>query len=211
MKLFYIFSFLVLSCSVALADPYNFNVQRVRVVDSYDVVQKTVQFDPRQFTEISGFYQVGEKLQAEKQQNLQDEVNLLRAQLDILIKILQAKNGGTEIPVEPTPEKPAVPEPPKPAENTLDAEVLKILSNCANCHGDTKKEGGLQLVTGDKNAGFKLVDISLADSVLIHHRTNAVNLDGDARMPKGSPALSDDKVEILRQWLVSKAKKTKGE
>ena len=49
-------------------------------------------------------------------------------------------------------------------------------------------------------------DVELAIRNIVHHRVNGVNLsEGEVRMPKGAPALTNDEVEVLRLWTIDKS------
>lgn len=171
-------------------------------VEQVIVQQKVVQFNPDYYLGVQGYFAHGENLKQKNQANIAAENDALLAELQAqnkLLKDILAGLTGKKI------ETPATPPIPEPVDTTPDADkkVLSIFSaNCAKCHGDTKSDGGLTLVKGGK-----LVDVSLAQAVLVHHRTNAVSLDTDeAAMPKGTPALSDDDVDTIRLWMVKKAK-----
>lgn len=189
----YIFLCLTLCVSVACGNPiHRQNVQQVRVL------QRNVEFDSTYFYGQGGYYSHADNLVAEKDNAILTE---LKEQNKALRELLEKLTGK----VTPTPEPPTpvVPE-PEPPVNKLEDKVLKIFKqNCANCHGDKKQDGGLQLIKEGK-----IADISLNKLVLIHHRTNGVNLkDGLTRMPKGSPALDTDSVEDIRLYMVEKAGK----
>lgn len=187
----------------------NNNVQQVRVV------QRRVEFSPEYFLGTEGYYAYGQQLKANKQAVTDDTlVNELKEQNKILKDIVAALTGK-KVEVPPTESTPSpannVPE-PNDGYSQLEKAVYNIFSeSCVKCHGDTKADGGLALI---KNG--KLQDLSVATSMILHHRTNGIGLDvdnGEVRMPKGSPPLDNDKVETIRLWSVEKAYKeldTKG-
>lgn len=170
--------------------------------------QRVVQFDPNTFLGTNGYYAHGENLRAQRQTQDDATLEALKEQNKILRELVAAvlagKGNAGNIDKIDKPEKPEKPvDPPVPPDNStpIEKEVLKIFKdNCVKCHGETKADGGLSLVKNDK-----LVDIPLSKMILVHHRTNGVNLNGDAKMPKGNNGLSDEQVELLRMWLVEKA------
>lgn len=181
----------------------NCNIRQVQHnnVEQVVVQQRVVQFSNDYYLGTGGYFAHGEALKAEREASHQSQIKALEDQNKLLRDILETLSGKkTEQPNNPTPIP--TPEPPKPAGTDLENKVLKIFqTSCAKCHNENKAESGLVLV--DKGA---LPNLDLVDAVLIHHRINAVNLDGDSRMPKGSTPLDTDDVEIIRQYMVSIAK-----
>lgn len=103
---------------------------------------------------------------------------------DIVIKRLEAKfgakgNGGDG--------PPAV----RGGTNTA-GDAVKILTNrCASCHsGQATTGGGLSFF--EANRTIKAINREVRWDIL-----DAVY---EGRMPKGSPALSDEEVDAIRQW-----------
>lgn len=175
------------------------------------IQQRVVQFDNNTFLGLNGYYSHGAALLAQKENeevtDLKEQNKLLR---DILKKLTDKDNS--------TPNKPeTTPTVEKSDYTDLETKVLGIFKeSCAKCHGDTKADGGLTLVKnghlmGGTTRKERVNSSNLIGAVLSHHRVNGINLNEEARMPKGSPALSDDKVEIIRLWLVELAKSLKGE
>lgn len=168
-----------------------------------DVVvrQRVVQFSPETYLGLQGYYSHGQKLLAQRAQEESDAVKELREQNRILrdlVNAVLARNNGEVAPV-PTPVPPPEPELQKRVESLY-------LSKCAKCHGDTKQDGGLRLVQNGKIWFNPKDELELASRVVTHHRVNGVGLnDGEARMPKGAPQLSDDEVELLRLWALDKS------
>jgi mono/diheme cytochrome c family protein len=214
----FIFFFLLLGISPAFGQyrvVHNANVQQLVIP------QRVVQFDERYFLGHEGYYAVGDKLRAEKEQEkvednnfalteAQKQVEFYKGQVDMLLKI-HAASGGKKldipnvtpnIPVPPVPEEPAVEE-----DSGYDGEVLKIVNaKCARCHGENKADAGISLV---KNAKLQYNNDSLEDWKMrskIFDLVYGANLKerGLAQMPKGG-SLSDEEVEYIRLWMVSKA------
>lgn len=202
-----IIMFGIIIFSVLLIDGCN----KLMATDTVIVKQRVVQFDPNTFLGTNGYYAHGENLRSQRQTQDDATLEALKEQNKILRELVAAvlagKGNTGNIDKLDKPEKPEKPEkpvdPPLPPDNStlIEKEVLKIFKdNCVKCHGETKADGGLSLVKNDK-----LVDIPLGKMILVHHRTNGVNLNGDVKMPKGNNGLSDEQVELLRMWLVEKA------
>lgn len=207
--------------------------------DFNDVIvqQKVVEFDSDYFLGVNGYYDVVNQLQYEDQYQDQQLLQQKEAQIDRLIRLVEElvrdRQGSGPItqpepqPVpqpQPQPEPQPWPEPapqpqpeptvPSPAADTnLDKAVFEIFTaNCRNCHGPDSAKAGLQLVGQDEDGTYWLNDLPLWDRVDVHDRVNGVNLRerGLKRMPIGE-ILPDDEVEIIRLWVVQKAKEQKGE
>lgn len=194
---------------VCISTAYGTNGVYCAVDNQEIVIQRNVQFENSEFLGLNGYYTHGQQLKAQKAQVADDETKetnrLLR---EILTKLLQERNNNNT-PATPTPQPPA---PVDDGYTPTERKVLAIFKeSCAKCHGDTKADGGLVLVKEGKL--FKeATPKNLTNAVLVHHRVNGVGLkaeDGEARMPKGSPALEDEKVETIRLWLVELAKSIK--
>lgn len=211
---------MLISCSIASAGGHGFYYPNA-VVQKVIVPQRVVQFDADYFQGVDHYYSLGEKLKSEKAVENKSEVDYYKGQIELLLKILAAKQGGAEIPApqpQPVPSNPELPpqgEPvpvPSPAEDgeykvtDLDKKVYNIFkASCVRCHGDTQQDGGLTLIKG---GALQLVD--LVDRVEIHDRVNGVSLAerGKAKMPKGG-TLSDSDVETLRLWMVQESDRLK--
>ncbi len=199
---------------------------RVRIVDRFDVVQKTVQFDADYFLGINGYYDVVEDLRTAKYVETQSVLEKQQSQINQLIALLTQKaiaETPQVTPVTPViPEVPTVPTVPDvpttdtnvPQEATaLDVKTFRIFINkCAKCHSDDKAKAGLSLVSID-TSGEYLNNIPLAMRVIIHDHASGIGLEarGKKLMPLGGPPLSDEDVELLRLWTVEKAEKIKKE
>lgn len=208
-------------CGIANAGGHGFYYPNA-VVQKVIVPQRVVQFDADYFQGLDHYYSLGEKLKSEKQAENKSEVDYYKGQIELLLKILAAKQGGAELPgpvapapapVPVTPDEPPVqPTIPEQAEGgeykvtDIDRKAFNIFKNaCARCHGDTQQDGGLTLIKG---GALQLVD--LVDRVEIHDRVNGVGLEarGKAKMPKGG-TLSDSDVETLRLWMVQESDRLK--
>lgn len=200
---------LALTPSFAFATNYYNNQQNVIIR------QKVVEFDARTYLGTDGYYTVGEQLKNKKSADLQSEVDQLKAQLDLLIKLLGGNGQGK--PVQPAPEQPTtpLPAPQQPSEPSageptkLDLEVFDIFTkSCVKCHGE-KGDGDLVLLKKDGQGAYTVMpDLDTDTRVIVHHRVNGVNLNGEAHMPKGGQ-LTDKEVEALRLWSVQKAKENR--
>lgn len=180
----------------------------VQPVQNVQVIQRQVQFDSNYILGTSGYLAHGQNLIAQKEKETDES---LKALLGQLIEELRRRNGTNDTNDAGNAQKPAVPaipEAPVDDTNPLEKEVLAIYNaQCIKCHGDTKQDAGLKLVENGK-----LVDIGDAGRILVHHRVNGINLDvasGEARMPKGSPSLSDNDVEAIRLYMVEQARKSR--
>lgn len=177
----------------------------VQPVQNVQVIQRQVQFDQNYILGTSGYLAHGQNLIAQKEKETDES---LKALLGQLIEELRRRNGTPDD--AGNGQKPVVPEAPTPVDDTnpLEREVLAVYNaQCVKCHGDTKQDAGLKLVENGK-----LVDIGDAGRILVHHRVNGINLDvasGEARMPKGSPSLSDNDVEAIRLYMVEQARKSR--
>src|SRR5689334_15425109 len=104
--------------------------------------------------------------------------------------------------------RPAPAAPAQTGEQFFESKVRPILVNrCGNCHGEKKRQGGLQLTTragafqGGDN-GPVLVPGDAARSRLIQ----AVRRDGDLKMPpQDKDKLSSAEIEALTQWVTQGA------
>lgn len=173
------------------------------------VPQRVVTFDDNYYQGLNGYFSVGEKLRAEKQEEKNTELEYYKGQIDMLLKVLANKGINTEAvptPNNPIPQPPTVPTPPDNGEykvTEVDKKVYNIFkAKCARCHGDTQQDGGLALI---KDGALQLVDIY--DRVEIHDRVSGISLEqrGKARMPKGGNVLADDEVETMRLWMVQES------
>jgi len=211
---------------LAFAGGHGHVVVQQQVVQKVIVPQRVVQFDAQYFQGFDHYYSLGEKLKAEKQEEKATEVDYYKGQIELLLKIIAAREGAggriipnatTPEPVLPAPTNPnpeVPPAPPEPVGNgeeeykvtELDKRVYAIFNaSCVRCHGDTKQDGGLALVKG---GALQLVD--LVDRVEIYDRVLGVGLEarGKAKMPKGG-TLSDNDVESLRLWMVQESDRLK--
>ena len=83
-------------------------------------------------------------------------------------------------------------------------QVMPILKkNCAECHTDGKKKGGLSMNTrAEFLAGGEGGEIAVpgnANDSWFIELTSSTDL--DERMPPKGPGLSKEEIEILRQWV----------
>ena len=207
-------------CGIVNAGGHGHFVQNVHV-QQVVVPQRVVQFDANYFQGVDHYYSLGEKLKTEKQAENKSEVDYYKGQIELLLKILAAKqgNGGNvelppvappaPVPAPETPVQPTIPEQAEGGEykvTDIDKKAFAIFkAQCARCHGDTQQDGGLALI---KNGALQLVD--LVDRVEIHDRVNGVGLAarGKTKMPKGG-SLSDTDVETLRLWMVQESDRLK--
>ncbi len=198
-KTIYISSILLISC-VFLADLF------VSIATSDDVFrqqvlvpQKVVQFDPRYYYGVDGYYALGSSLQRDKIQELVEQNAKLEAQLKLLIELL--KNNPQLVPQPENPEVPTeTPAPQEPADgvSALEQKVYDIfVSNCSDCHGG-ESQGRLQLVDVDKGQLIVHGAASMADIV---QRVERVYLDNKKAMPPGGESLSDEDVQVLKQYM----------
>lgn len=170
------------------------------------VRQRVVQFDPNTYLGLQGYYSHGQKLVAEDNAKKDEELKILREQVEELKKMTLALQSLTLGNVAgKVPAKPVEPE-QKPVD-ALEAKVLSLyLDKCAKCHGDTKQDGDLTLVKDGKLVISDNDSLELANRELVFHRTDAsLLLEGEARMPKGSAPLTDEEVKTLKLWMHSKA------
>ena len=171
------------------------------------VRQKIVEYDPRYYLGLDGYYSVGQKIQADEQSATLNDIS---SKLDVLIQLLsRGQNLPTPVeplkPKEPTqPENPTTPENPDGLEPTaLDINVYNIFStNCASCHNENKKGGGLQLVNA---ANKSLIYQDLVTRVLIEKAVFS------GKMPLSGKKLSDKDVDTLKKWMQEEAEILKKE
>lgn len=178
---------------------------------STDVIvrQRVVQFDPNTYLGIQGYYTHGQQLIQRNEVEKAEEIRLLKEQLDELKKQTAALqqivlgNGGN--PGQPLPK----PEDNTPPKSVLEEKVLKIYTEkCAKCHADENDDGGLTLLKGGKLVIHENDKEELAIRTNVFLRTDAGLLqEGETRMPKGSPPLSDEDVNTLKLWMREKAVK----
>lgn len=159
------------------------------------VPQRIVQFDQTYFNGLNGYYTVGQQIAQEKAASSEDKLDKIANQLEVLIKILAGGQAPAPMPT-PTP----APEPPKPAEDQLTTQINTLFkTKCYSCHANTNN--GLQIFDKDGK-----VNVSLADAVNIHYRTEALGLDkGETRMPKGGPPLTNNEMLLVKKWLIKQA------
>lgn len=191
------------------------NIQRLRVVEDVNVLQKRVEFDSQYFLGLEGYYDVGNQLQQQRIEQDRDVISKQSQQLDRLLGLLeeivkQKREGSPTKQKVPTVDLPDtnVEVGPSPNESSkIDISVYKIFKeSCFACHGTNSPKAGLQLV-GD---GW-LTDLSLEDRVLAYDHVAGINLKnrGKKLMPLGGPPLSDEDVELVRLWMIDKAEKIK--
>ena len=78
-----------------------------------------------------------------------------------------------------------------------------LRQHCLKCHGEDEQEAGINLqqytsLLQGGGSGRIVVSGQASQSVLLKAITNP---DADARMPPGSPALSPEKVAVIRRWI----------
>ena len=83
-------------------------------------------------------------------------------------------------------------------------QVMPILKkNCAECHTDGKKKGGLSMNTRSEflagGEGGEIAVPGNADDSWFIELTSSTDL--DERMPPKGPGVSKEEIEILRQWV----------
>ena len=83
-------------------------------------------------------------------------------------------------------------------------QVMPILKkNCAECHTDGKKKGGLSMNTRSEflagGEGGEIAVPGNADDSWFLELTSSTDL--DERMPPKGPGVSKEEIEILRQWV----------
>lgn len=215
---YYTFLFLLLVCPVF--GQYTVH-NRVHNVQQLVIPQRVVQFDSAYYLGVDGYYSVGDKIRQEKAQEKSDELTeaqkdreYYKGQVELLLKVLAANNGAKLIPSNPpenTPVPPIANIPtevtPQPTSGNYDDKVLEIFNaKCARCHGENKSDAGLSLV---KNSKLQYNNDTLADFKMrekIFDLVYGANLKerGLSQMPKGS-SLSDEEVEYIRLWMVTKA------
>src|SRR3990167_493950 len=165
------------------------------------VRQKIVEYDPRYYLGLDGYYSVGQKIQADEQSATLNDIS---SKLDVLIQLL-SRGQNLPTPVEPLkpkeprqPENPTTPENPDGLEPTaLDINAYNIFStNCASCHNENKKGGRLQLVNA---ANKSLIYQDLVTRVLIEKAVFS------GKMPLSGKKLSDKDVDALKKWIQEEA------
>lgn len=159
------------------------------------VRDKIVEYDADRFIGAYGLYEVADGLvevkQHERENAYKDQIELLQKQIEVLTLQLQLK--GVDV----------APKDDEPVKDKFAAVTSLFISKCAKCHGDTKQDGGLQLI-----ADGRLVDLDAAEASQVYIRTyfsEAASKAGLARMPKGAPALSDEEMKVVDEWLVNKS------
>lgn len=168
---------------------------------------KVVEYDPDRFLGVEGYYRLGEHLseksEAEKSTKHELELELLQKQIDLLkLQMEAAAKAGAKPMPKPEVETPVEPEAPK-VENTYEAVTLLFSQKCSKCHGDTKKDGGLQLIKSGA-----LVDIGADEREKVFLRTffpECVEKEGLAKMPKGGKALTDEEMNVVFKWQLDKS------
>ena len=81
-------------------------------------------------------------------------------------------------------------------------------NNCMDCHSADERKGGLDvssvrnLMKGGKKAGPAIVPGQPDESPLVQHLRGL----REPQMPKGNPALSEEEVHLIRQWIFAGAK-----
>ena len=81
-------------------------------------------------------------------------------------------------------------------------------SNCLDCHSPEEQKAGLDassvpsLVKGGKKAGPAIVPGKPDDSPLVQYLRGL----REPQMPKGSPALSEEELHLIRQWIFAGAR-----
>lgn len=160
------------------------------------VRDKIVEYDADRFIGAYGLYEVADGLvevkQHERENSYKDEIELLQKQIELLKLQLQLRGGEVDTKDDMPPEK-----------DKFASITSLFISKCSKCHGDTKQDGGLQLIKDGR-----LVDIDATEANAVFIRTyfsEAASKAGLARMPKGSPALSNEEMNIIDEWLVNKS------
>lgn len=213
MKIYIILAILIIP-SIALAGGYGYQTYNNNAVI---VKERQVEFNADTFLGLDGYYSHGQALKSKYAQIEENEksqqIKALEEQNAILKAILdKLQNGGAVVPNNPEePQTPATP----PANNNgnglsgLDAQIYTLFkTQCSKCHGDTRADGGLKLVSNgtlsEDIAGF--TPKAFAERTLTEQRVEGTHLDGDARMPKGSPPLDQESVDLIKNWIIAKAK-----
>ena len=171
------------------------------------VKQRVVEFDADYYYGTHGYYSMTNNIVNNKLNELEKDNIRLRAEVDVLWKLLQNRPANPHPPVEPdpTPDKPIEPDTPDAEPTELDGIVYNIFEkNCARCH-NSQQETRMKLI--DTNAGV-LFNRPLNDRVEIFDRTFQVGLSerGKKGMPPGK-TLSDKDVEALRLWMIQEAER----
>lgn len=179
-------------------------------IQQFQVQQKVVEFDSRYFLGEDGYYSVRDNLLEQKVQEANNENLKLRAEIDVLWKLVQKclkdNNVGHEPYPEPVPQQPTQPTNPPDdgrAVTELDRKVYNVFSNnCANCHG-AEQNVRMKLVDTTKGTLF---DRSLDERVEIWTRTDQTELStfGLKGMPPGK-VLNDNDVTSIKQWMIEEA------
>ena len=88
-------------------------------------------------------------------------------------------------------------------------QVRPILANnCADCHSAEDHKGGLDagsvasLMKGGKKAGPAIVPSKPDESPVVQYLRGL----REPQMPKGNPALSEDELHLIRQWIFAGAR-----
>ena len=103
---------------------------------------------------------------------------------------------------EPAVTSPATKQEP-PAVDFLSQIEPILRESCWACHGATKQRGGLRLHTREAaftngNSGPSILPGDSEHSLLI---VRVLGTDGEDRMPKNKPPLTDEQVLLLRRWI----------
>lgn len=196
-KFLIIFTILASMATIAYADGHGFKAYDypARVI----VRDKVVEYDPDRFIGAYGLYEIAdglvEKHEEAKKDHHELEIDLLQKQIELLKLQLQLKGGI--VPVQPgKPEE-------KPVASPYSEVTSLFVNKCAKCHGDSKQDAGLRLIENGK-----LADLSAEDLNSVHVRTyysQEAKDAGLARMPKGSPPLSDAEMKLIDKLMVLKS------
>jgi len=205
----------LLVCIIGVSTPCLWD-QPIRGSDEYIVQQKVVEFDPRYYYGVNGYYSVAERLKRDKLQELLEQNARMQAQIDLLIKLLGQTPPVVPVsppiippvtPVDPTVDPtvdppvnpPVVPENPPGNVNDLEQKVYTIFyDSCVNCHGNKDAEKRLQLIDEDKG---QLFNWGVARTVDIVQRVERVYLNGKKAMPPSGTTLTDEDVQTLKEWM----------
>jgi mono/diheme cytochrome c family protein len=84
-------------------------------------------------------------------------------------------------------------------------EALSVFrDHCVKCHNDRDRDGGLSLVSYEAlmQGGESGPIVQLGAPELSNLLVQITPIDGQAEMPKNSPALTAAQVEVVRQWIL---------
>src|ERR1035441_7900171 len=100
-------------------------------------------------------------------------------------------------------------EPASAAQVSYVRQVKPIFANnCLDCHSEEDHKGGLDassvpsLMKGGKKAGAAIVAGKPDESPLVQYLRGL----REPQMPKGNPALSEEELHVIRQWIFSGAR-----